>query len=209
MTKKFKKLARNVYLVQAKTSQELAKLFLRFQEHYESPEFKDKIFTLAEFETWYKARDNAETFTYYDDWTGFNVPNASVDFVANNFPDLTEDEKWLIEQVKTAQPEGGNFYVIGAAKGSKITLKHETAHAMFYLDVRYKWIVRKILQIHAEHITALGQHLREIGYNESVVLDEQHAYILTERTYLKKHKLWIPEFNLIHDQLSDQFERHK
>lgn len=209
MSKKFKKVARNVYQVSAKTSQELAKLFVRFQEHYESPEFKGKIFTLAEFEEWYKVSRNAVNFTYYEDWSGFNVPDSVVEFVARNFTDLTEDEQWLIAQIRKAQPEGGRYYVIGAAKGSPDTLKHEIAHAMFYLDQGYRWGVGKLLRKNEEILEDLGEHLRYMGYDDSVVEDEKHAYILTERDYLTEQKLWFDQFDMIHRQISTLFERHK
>ena len=50
---KFKTLAPNIYAVEGTTSSEVARLFLRFQECYESPKFRDKIFTLKEFKKYY------------------------------------------------------------------------------------------------------------------------------------------------------------
>lgn len=56
--------------------------FLRFQEYYESPEFKGEAFSLLDFMDWYAhsysshKHDKRPSFTYPSDWAGFNVPRG-------------------------------------------------------------------------------------------------------------------------------------
>ncbi|MEK7106247.1 MAG: ABC transporter ATP-binding protein, partial [Patescibacteria group bacterium] len=64
---------RSIYLVEAPTQYALASTFLRFQEHYESPKFRGQFFSLEEFMDWYA--EEYGNFTYYKDWTGFNIPS--------------------------------------------------------------------------------------------------------------------------------------
>lgn len=221
-TKKFKKIGKNVFAVTADTSQELAKLFLRFQENYESPQFKDTAFTLEEFKEWYQTSRGAKTFTYYTDWGGFNVPGKIInrfincsEFKCENeygeglcFDPLSEDEKWLVKKIVEAKVKG-KYYVIGYAKGSSSTLQHETAHAMFYIDHEYRKQVGKILHKNEEVLVDLGKHLLSIGYANSVVEDEKHAYLLSNRAGLKAQKLWIPQFDMINRQLTNIFNKYK
>jgi hypothetical protein len=77
---------------------DLTSTFLRFQEHYESPFFKGKYFTLDEFKEWYiKTSPNGKKsgkFTYYTDWGGFNIPSYILKpFYNGAFNPLSENEK--------------------------------------------------------------------------------------------------------------------
>ena len=47
---------------------------MRFQEHYESPEFTGTVFTVGAFRKWYAETYGA--FTYASDWSGFNIPGT-------------------------------------------------------------------------------------------------------------------------------------
>lgn len=74
-----KKITDKINLLVFENQKELASTFVRFQEHYESPEFAGKTFSLEEFKEWYiknseKGRETGE-FTYYEDWSGFNIPS--------------------------------------------------------------------------------------------------------------------------------------
>ena len=51
----------------------LAATFLRFQEHYESPKFRGRIFDWEEFMDWYAEQKGK--FSYLQDWSGFNLPS--------------------------------------------------------------------------------------------------------------------------------------
>src|SRR5512138_554281 len=69
------KIADRIFVVRFDTLYELASTFLRFQEHYESPRFRNRIFSLEEFMDWYAEKTGA--FTYFTDWSGFNVPSST------------------------------------------------------------------------------------------------------------------------------------
>jgi hypothetical protein len=79
MNIKHKILPYNIHLLVFDNQYDLASTFLRFQEHYESPEFAGKVFTLDEYKNWYinhsprASKDGV--FTYYEDWNGFNIPS--------------------------------------------------------------------------------------------------------------------------------------
>jgi hypothetical protein len=190
---KFKTLAPNIYAVEGTISSEVAKLFLRFQECYESPKFRDEIFTLKEFKKYYKEFTNSTSFTYYYDWVGFNVPGTIIDkFINGRFNPLTRQELWLVNQIKKFHKSGNRYYVIGYKKNSRGTLKHEMAHAKFHIYPQYRTEVLKVLGkcIPDEESVKLADHLRKMGYHSKVIMDEIHAYTLCEKSYLASEKLW-------------------
>lgn len=101
-----------------KSCKELAKMFMRFQEFYESPKFHGKIFTRKEYLQWYKETKGTK---YEDDWAGFNIPGWVIDvFKHGCFDPLSKEEKQLISMC----PEGCLFYVIGTEADN--VKKHDT-----------------------------------------------------------------------------------
>ena len=84
-----------IFLVRFDTQYALASTFLRIQEHYESSRFRNRVFTLEEYMDWYAERFGA--FTYYQDWSGFNVPSTAFDpFYAGRFDPLMRKEERLL-----------------------------------------------------------------------------------------------------------------
>lgn len=154
---------------------DITSTFLRFQEHYESPEFAGKIFTLEEYKNWYTKEMGS--FTYYTDWNGFNIPSYILrPFKTGKFGILSDRENLLLDLLDYHEEP---FYVIGVHKenlrGFEKTLKHEIAHGLFYTDKDYKDKVLRLLE--GRQLNGLKKFLRESGgYNESVILDECHAY---------------------------------
>lgn len=168
-----------VFLVEAEARHELAATFLRFQEHYESPRFRRRVFSLEEFVDWSVRAHGA--FTYYDDWSGFNVPSWVFEpFREGRFDPLLDGERRLLELLGD---QTGPFYVIGAigdgAAIDRATLEHELAHGLYATRPRYRRDVRACLD--GLDTRALERHLRELGYCRQVVPDEVHAYLMTER----------------------------
>ena len=94
-----RRVAKGIYLLSLKTQYELAATFLRVQEHYESPKFHGRIFSLEQYMDWYAARYG--NFTYYKDWSGFNVPStAFAAFYRSKFDPLSEKEKQLLRLIE-------------------------------------------------------------------------------------------------------------
>ena len=159
---------------------ELASTFLRFEEFYESPKFKGKIFTLKEFKEWYTKEKGA--FTYYEDWPAFNIPSSVLKpFIEGKFDPLSKAEKELISLFKNTT---GIFYIIGVVAGADSFCNHELAHALFFTQPDYK---KQVLIVLIKYDTsAIKQELRGMsGYCEEVLDDELNAWILTLSDELK------------------------
>lgn len=203
---KFKTIRPNIYAVEAKKATELAKLFLRFQEFYESPKYKGKTFSLSEFKIYYKKFTNSNKFTYYNDWVGFNVPSSVFKpFFSGKFLRISAKERWLLNKVKSYYKANQKFYVLGYAENAKQTAKHELAHAYYYTNQEYRDNVNRTLD--QVILSNLKVFLRSLGYSESVLVDECHAYILTEKRYLKGRKLWRSEFDEVKEKLQKLFKK--
>ena len=96
MTASSKVVKHRIYLIQAATGYQLASTFLRFQEHYGSPRFRGRRFTLEEYMDWYAAEYGG--FTYFDDWEGFNIPSWVLSpFRNGEFDPLLRKEKKLLD----------------------------------------------------------------------------------------------------------------
>ena len=159
-----------IFLVRFETQYALASSFLRFQEHYESSRFRNRVFSLEQFMDWYAARAGA--FTYYEDWSGFNVPStAFAPFYQGRFDPLLEKEKRLL---RLFERESTPFYVIGVAADQSLT--HELAHALFFTRPAYRRAVRNAMRPY--NTAAIRKRLMALGYHRSVLTDEVHAYLI-------------------------------
>ncbi len=164
------------------TQFEVASSMLRFQEHYESPFFKDKIFTLEEYKRWYlenspKGKKTGK-FTYYTDWSGFNFPSKIfLPFYNGKFDPLSSSEKEVLNMFKENRHP---YYVISTFRNNpnlNEILNHEIAHGLFCTDNLYHEAVLGVLN--SANISEFKNELRALGgYHEDVLLDEVHAYIL-------------------------------
>lgn len=155
---------------------DITSTFLRFQEFYESPEFSGKIFTLEEYQKWYTAEKGS--FSYYEDWNGFNIPSHILKpFYEGKFDPLSEKEKQLLALFENQQ---GSFYIIGTHKGAKnieALLRHEIAHGLYYSNIEYREKIKNALV--GYDTEKVKDNLRsKSGYNEDVLDDEVHAYII-------------------------------
>jgi len=164
------KLSDRIVLLRFASTYELAATFLRFQEHYESVRFRNRVFSLDEYMDWYAARYGA--FTYYEDWSGFNVPSTALRaFTEGRFDPLSRRERRLLQAVKRLRPP---FYVIGVA--SDQALIHELAHALYFTDPEYRREVRRLLR--GQKTAGIRKRLAVLGYHPSVLTDEVHAYLV-------------------------------
>jgi len=185
---KIEKISDKIIHVQYERQEDLAAAFVRLQEYYESPEFKDKIFTFGQFRKWY-----AETFgawTYLKDWQGFNVPaSAFAPFVQGLFDPLMENEKILVDLFR-GRTDG--FYVIGTYEGCDEpgVFEHEVCHALYRTVPNYRFEVDEYLRtIPSEELAPVVAKMVNLGYNKSVVWDEVHAYLCESSSFLKDEKI--------------------
>lgn len=163
----------NSVWIWADSQAELGNAFMRFQEHYESPnpDFKDKIFTCGQVRSWYSETYGADS--YHHDWSGFNFPSSVLaPFKKGLFDPLTQEEQWLLELFKYRHD---HFYVIGAQNNS--VLRHELAHALYSYDKKYANQIDTILMKHKKEMRKVRQYILDKGYHANVVNDELQAYI--------------------------------
>lgn len=169
-----RKIAKGIYLLRFKTQYQLAASFLRIQEHYESPHFHGRIFSLEQFMDWYASRYG--NFTYYQDWTGFNVPSTALQpFYEGKFDPLSAKEKRLLSLFKDLKER---FYVIGVCESdAKHSLAHELAHALYFTDESYRKAAQKAM--HGYKMTKLAMQIADLGYAKHVIPDEIQAYLIS------------------------------
>ncbi len=159
---------------------------MRPQEHYESPnaDFRNRAFTREEFQTWYinnspKGKELG-IYTYDLDWNGFNVPGRIFKpFFEGSFNPLTPEEEALISFARSL-PE--SFYLIATHRNhpsAARVVRHELGHAYWELDEEYRGRAMTILEKYS--LKPLFEHLRENGYDGSVLLDESHAQAIHTR----------------------------
>ena len=149
---------------------DLAFHFLRFQEHYESPGFKGRVFTWAQYVAWYRAVRGV--FSYPWDWDGYNFPGHILEpFRNGDFDPLTQRERALLEALNGVGPSD---YVIGTWTGDPAAVDHELAHACWALDRGYQDRVRAVLAggDYGKQRDALGAGE---AYDPEVFLDEIQA----------------------------------
>ncbi|MDP2628624.1 MAG: ABC transporter ATP-binding protein [Nanoarchaeota archaeon] len=197
---KKKKIADKIYLLRFAKQRDLTLTFVRIEAYYESPEFKGKIFTIGQFKKWY-TKENKGKFTYYQDWTGFNVPSKVLKpFRKGYFDPLSEQEEKLL---KIFKKEKGEFYIIAVyGKKNFRTLKHEIAHALFHTNKSYKEKVTKIIKRYKT-----GKIKRDLlashGYNKKVLIDEIQAYCVAYEKVLNAN---FPK--KMREQVQEIFERY-
>ncbi len=183
-----RKIMPHVYHLNFETQYEVAMHFLRFQEHYESPKFYKKFFTLPQYMEWYCQEHGEGAFSYPKDWSGFNVPSwVLLDVSRGPIPDPNEYDAFmacLINRVEREE-EHHPFCFIGTyADGKKGDLKdvlaHEIAHALYFVNPKYRQEVNLLLEDpFPKSLSRAYDILMDMGYHHSTIEDEIHAYCAT------------------------------
>lgn len=182
---KIKKSLYNSVLISSDSNEELADCMMRFQEYYENPFWKGKIFTIGQFKNWYSEKYGFDSYRF--DWVGFNFPsNTLKPFKDGLFDPLTENEKVIVDYFKY---RNNDFYVIGS--NDKEVLKHELCHALYYYNKNYKNEINELFEKNKLKISKAIKHLIKIGYRKDVVFDELQAYIL-DKNYFEDLEIEIP-----------------
>ena len=182
------------YCVVAPNMKELARMFVRLQEFYESPfpQIRGKHFTLKKFKSIY-SKDKDGVFTYYDDWAGFNVPGHIVIEFFQRFKDLSPRERQLKKWLGEAFQSSDKFYLIGYPRRSADSImEHEFAHALFYTNPEYrKQMLQCGRQLPRNIRRIVFSKLKSMGYNADVQYDELQAYLATSK--MSHLKYWFGE----------------
>ena len=193
-----------IYLVESKTRQDLDQMFMRFQEYYESPEFKGKTFSVDEFVHWYTQKYKA--FTYTRDWYGFNMPASVLEpFRNGQFDPLTSKETNLL---KLCEKADANSYIIGVTPNAeyfKETVKHEFVHGAFHVNYFYRDEVKACLADNSVKEVSFG--LKKMGYHQDVFADETNAYVLIEPETIQEF-VSVSNTKHLREDLSKVFQKH-
>ncbi len=183
---RIKKIFDRVYHVNFQTEVELARSFLRFEEYYENPVFKGKIFTFDEFRAWYTANSprgkKTGKFTYFHDWGGFNITTKILKpFYDRKFDPLSKDEIRLLDVLEPKKDDDAS--IIGTyGLNNKSIFKHEIAHGLFYTNHNYQQRVLEVVNgLDGKDKDKIDRFLLHLGYGKDVLLDETQAFLLDRR----------------------------
>jgi len=163
----------NSVWISADSQEELGLTFMRFQEHYESPNpnFRNKIFTLGQLRHWYS--ENYGANNYHSTWVGFNFPSkVLIPFKEGLFDPLTTEENRLLELLRYRKDD---FYIIGAQNNS--VLRHELSHALYASNPSYKNEIDEFITKNKSKISKINKYILSKGYSKDVLNDEIQAYI--------------------------------
>ena len=181
---KVSEIRKDVLHFRFETQYHLTSTFMRLQEFYESPfeNIKGKFFTTEQFMDTYaeKQNPNRVRFSYYTDWSGFNVPSNIVKKFIKLFKhDYTIKETMLLNTIVELTKNKDKYYVIGTYDSRKNifggkeidAIRHELAHAYYYLDREYNYEMNRAVNeiLLKEHRQILTERLLELGYDESVI----------------------------------------
>jgi len=190
----------------------MCRTFLRFSEHSESqnPWFVENPFTSEEFLKWY---DRQGYGWGYWEWEGFNITDQGFEnFFTGLFDPLSHAEQELVSYFKDIPSP---FCVIAIVESDPDdALNHEIAHAMFYLNGIYREEVEAILsQMPVSYFEEgnIRKYLVEMGgYNEKVILDEIHAYLLfgTSGEDIRDYELSFLSYMDLAVKLQEVFYKH-
>ena len=181
---------KNIFVVTTDNQYDLAMLFFRAQEYYESPfkQIKDKEFTLMKAMELYSKKFGDGAFTYTKDWAGFNVPGKVLvtlygpgyKYSIEDFNEYDYEMEEIFNKIKSKE-----FYLIGAVKKDASTIAHELCHARFALDKNYKKKVRELLKQLPDKIKKkIKDYLLSIGYCKGTLEDELQAYVSSDYHFL-------------------------
>jgi len=173
-----------IFLFEFSNHYDMCMHFLRYQEFYESPspKFRGKSFRILDFMKWYTFKYGNGSFTYPNDWNGFNIPGDTINKVCQlGLPDQNPyDKEMLLAWNKcNSKANGEPFYIIGVVRGNK-ALNHEIAHGLFYLNKEYKKeTVRLVKELPTSIRKTINDGLKKLGYTPKVYVDETQAYMST------------------------------
>ena len=197
---KVREVVNRIFLVTCRTSRAVADIFVRFQEYYESPKFRGKIFTSREFLKWYRKTFETE---YHDGFEGFNIPSSVLTpFYNGLFDPLNKKEKAFLRAFRRKKMR---FYIIGAAEDDHTTLTHEIAHGLFFTNLTYRNEV--ILALGHSNLSRLYEFFKVEGYHPDVWVDEAHAYIVNDLPYLESRGVKVRGLHHTNEILSALFDR--
>lgn len=204
-----------IFLFQFSNHYDMCMHFMRYQEFYESasPKFRGKSFSIFDFMKWYSAKYGGGSFTYPNDWNGFNIPGNIIFDMRNQhlIPDKNTYDYEMYNGWKECYAKTGsmNFYIIGVVKGNN-ALSHEIAHGLFYLNPEYKKEMKKLVQgLDPAIRKTINEGLKKLGYTPKVYVDETQAYMSTGLSEAFGDVNQWQQERLAFEECFKKFSRHK
>lgn len=213
-----KQIAPNIYCVAVEDAYDRAMLFARYQEFYESPVkgIRNKFFTLEGLMKRYRDHYKKETFTYPEDWAGYNIPSNVLWKAYDTFyKDRNEYDKIMSDIIYFCENYPLQFdkprtkwYLIGTDNFSSDLMAHELAHALYYTNPEYKKSCQKlILKIKKRDYEKLWKTLVKIGYlDKKVIIDDEIQAFMSTGLY---DELDLPQFIKYEKEFINNFNSFK
>ena len=176
-----------IFAVVIKDSRLRARVFMRYQEFYESDSdsFRGKGFKWKDYTKYYKEKTKNDIFTYHEDWAGYNIPCDSIESCIKLIPDLNFYDLIMFSIVDTIRTIVGsdNYYLIGVdqSNGDDLSLVyHEIAHGLWFSTPSYKnKQMSNIMNMNERVRHSIAKKITGMGYGENVIDDEIQAYLST------------------------------
>lgn len=201
-----KEISENIFHLEFSTPHLMCSTLIRFQEYYECPKYKNKVFTLEEYMDWYA--DKFGDFTYFTEVAGFNMPSSVLDkFYAGKFDPLTRKEQWILKLFKKLSRNP--FYIIATCKNSidhENDLIHEISHGLYYVNREYRNGVRKILA--GADLSGIYEWLRKRGYHKDHLFDEAHAILLEDAKSFGRCGQQASQYREVRRKLRANYDEH-
>lgn len=210
-----------VFALVIKDNKLRARVFLRYQEFYESDSdtFRGKGFKWRDYIEFYKQKTKKDYFSYYEDFAGYNIPCNSIEACMKKIPDLNIYDMIMFSVVDTIRSIVGsdNFYLIGIDQNDgedESLIHHEFAHALWFSDPVYKRKMEKAIQALPPNFKeSIYNKIGQAGYGENVFDDELQAYlstgILPEMARIKDIKKEQIKFKNIFDKYTHKLKAKK
>ena len=181
------------FLVECPEAYDLAMLFARCEEYYESPypEINGKPFQFVELMHRYvhdttdqKPMYNrhgekvGKLFVYPWLWTGFNLPGKVIEECLATVPDWNFYDETMKDIVTKIRQKTNTFYLIGVKSGDNETFEHELAHVLFATNPIYRRTMERMVN-RLPVRDLIFRVLRKEKYGEDHMVDETQAYLAT------------------------------
>ena len=195
-----------IYAVVIKDNKLRGRVFMRYQEFYESDSdtFRGKGFKWTEFVDYYKRKTKNDILTYHEDWAGYNIPCDSIESCMALIPDINFYDLIMFSIVDTIKSKvgGDKFYLIGIDQenGEDASLiQHELAHGLWFSSPQYKAEQTMNIDELPDFVEEpLRNKIAKMGYGPNVIDDEIQAYLSTgieaPLTSIKDIKKYIIKF---------------
>jgi hypothetical protein len=179
--------ATNVFAVIVPDSYHRAMLFCRTQEYYESPneKFRGQSFSIFDYIEWY-SRQNGGSFTYAQDWGGFNIPYDVARDCHQVSPKESPYDSYMGDILRNVsdmmQPKSA--YLLGVENITDDTFQHEVCHGLYHTNREYRESMDEITKSMASsYWEKFKDNLIEMGYTMGVINDEIQAYMTINWDY--------------------------